>query len=195
MSMLLPYSDASSASAYRSQPTRGVTRSASGSACFRWEEYLSIVTTTQPEMLTSAPSTSNARLLVWPAVGCAPSGPTADPPASAILPRRRPFAWCSARNLDEPDSKCDLNHLRGNAVAKSVEIAMSNSFAFGGHNVSPVFGPHPQAADAVPGIASRRSEVALVDTRLTTGDTIAQRQTRKEQIPVEPASRQLLLNG
>ena len=99
------------------------------------------------------------------------------------------------RKLDEPDSKCDLNHLRGNAGAKSVEIAMSNSFAFGGHNVSPVFGPHPQAADVVPGIASRRSEVAPVHTRLPTGDTIAQRQTRKEQIPVEPASRQLLLNG
>ena len=43
-------------------------------------------------------------------------------------------------NLNEPDSKCDLNHLRDNAVAKSVEIAMSNSFAFGGHNVSLVFG-------------------------------------------------------
>jgi len=79
-------------------PRRGVTRSASGSACFRWEEHLSIVTTTQPEMLTSVPSTSIARLLVWPAVGCAPSGPTADPTASAILPRRRPFAWCSVRN-------------------------------------------------------------------------------------------------
>jgi acyl transferase domain-containing protein len=99
------------------------------------------------------------------------------------------------RNLDEPDSKCDLNHLRGNAVAKSVEIAMSNSFAFGGHNVSPVFGPHPQAADAGPGIASRRSAVTPVDTRLPAGDTIAQRQTHKEQITVEPASRQLLLNG
>jgi 3-oxoacyl-[acyl-carrier-protein] synthase II len=45
------------------------------------------------------------------------------------------------KNLDEPDSKCDLNHLRDNSVAKSVEIAMSNSFAFGGHNVSLVFGP------------------------------------------------------
>jgi 3-oxoacyl-[acyl-carrier-protein] synthase II len=44
-------------------------------------------------------------------------------------------------NLDEPDSKCDLNHLRDNGVAKSVDIAMSNSFAFGGHNVSLVFGP------------------------------------------------------
>ena len=43
-------------------------------------------------------------------------------------------------NLTEPDSKCDLNHLRDDAVAKSVEIAMSNSFAFGGHNVSLVFG-------------------------------------------------------
>jgi 3-oxoacyl-[acyl-carrier-protein] synthase II len=44
-------------------------------------------------------------------------------------------------NLDDPDGKCDLNHLRDNAAAKSVEIAMSNSFAFGGHNVSLVFGP------------------------------------------------------
>ncbi len=44
-------------------------------------------------------------------------------------------------NLDVPDSKCDLNHLRDNGVAKSVDIAMSNSFAFGGHNVSLVFGP------------------------------------------------------
>jgi 3-oxoacyl-[acyl-carrier-protein] synthase II len=43
-------------------------------------------------------------------------------------------------NLDAPDSRCDLNHLRDHAVAKSVEIAMSNSFAFGGHNVSLVFG-------------------------------------------------------
>jgi 3-oxoacyl-[acyl-carrier-protein] synthase II len=43
------------------------------------------------------------------------------------------------KNLDEPDSKCDLNHLRDNAAAKSVDIAMSNSFAFGGHNVSLVF--------------------------------------------------------
>ncbi len=56
------------------------------------------VVTTQPEMLASVPSTSNARLLVWPAAGRAPGGPTADPPASAILPRRRPFARCSARN-------------------------------------------------------------------------------------------------
>ncbi len=43
-------------------------------------------------------------------------------------------------NLDEPDSKCDLNHLRDAAAAKSVDIALCNSFAFGGHNVSLVFG-------------------------------------------------------
>jgi 3-oxoacyl-[acyl-carrier-protein] synthase II len=43
-------------------------------------------------------------------------------------------------NLDEPDSKCDLNHLRDAAAAKSVDIAICNSFAFGGHNVSLVFG-------------------------------------------------------
>jgi hypothetical protein len=54
--------------------------------------------------------------------------------------------------------------------------------------------PHPQAADAAPQILSRRSEVGPVHTRLPTGD-IAQRQTRKGQIPVEPTSRQLLLNG
>ncbi|MDD4868309.1 MAG: beta-ketoacyl synthase N-terminal-like domain-containing protein, partial [Mycobacterium sp.] len=43
------------------------------------------------------------------------------------------------KNLQQPDSKCDLNHLR-EAAAKSVDIAISNSFGFGGHNVSLVFG-------------------------------------------------------
>lgn len=77
---------------------RGVTRSASGSACFRWEEYLSIVTTTQPETLTSVPSTSNAGLLVWPAVGCAPSGPTADPPRIGDLAEAKAIRVVSARS-------------------------------------------------------------------------------------------------
>jgi hypothetical protein len=39
-----------------------VTRSARGSACFRKEEHMSVVTT-QPEMVTSVLSTSNAGLL------------------------------------------------------------------------------------------------------------------------------------
>ncbi len=75
------------------------------------------------------------------------------------------------KNLDEPDSKCDLNHLRDTASAKSVEIALSNSFAFGGHNVSLVFGPHPHAADAVPRIPSRRPEMAPIYSRACVADS------------------------
>ncbi|MEY8014802.1 beta-ketoacyl-[acyl-carrier-protein] synthase family protein [Mycobacterium servetii] len=64
------------------------------------------------------------------------------------------------KNLEEPDGKCDLNHLSGDAVSKAVDIAMSNSFAFGGHNVSLVFGapstrrrrgaPDPGEPSAIP---------------------------------------------
>jgi 3-oxoacyl-[acyl-carrier-protein] synthase II len=44
------------------------------------------------------------------------------------------------KNLDEPDAKCDLNHVRDQAVQKPVTLALSNSFAFGGHNVTLAFG-------------------------------------------------------
>ena len=44
-------------------------------------------------------------------------------------------------NLDDPDPKCELNHVRGDAVHEKVDVAVSNSFAFGGHNVSLVFTP------------------------------------------------------
>jgi 3-oxoacyl-[acyl-carrier-protein] synthase II len=43
-------------------------------------------------------------------------------------------------NLDEVDPACDLDHVRGEARRVSVEAAVSNSFAFGGHNVSLLFG-------------------------------------------------------
>ncbi|WP_426511630.1 beta-ketoacyl-[acyl-carrier-protein] synthase family protein [Dactylosporangium sp. McL0621] len=43
-------------------------------------------------------------------------------------------------NLDEPDPACDLDHLRTPRTAP-VTHALSNSFGFGGHNVSLVFGP------------------------------------------------------
>jgi 3-oxoacyl-[acyl-carrier-protein] synthase II len=43
-------------------------------------------------------------------------------------------------NLDEPDPACDLDHLRTPRKAP-VTHALSNSFGFGGHNVSLVFGP------------------------------------------------------
>jgi 3-oxoacyl-[acyl-carrier-protein] synthase II len=45
------------------------------------------------------------------------------------------------RNLDDPDPECDLDHVRGQAREGRVAAALSNSFAFGGHNVSLLFGP------------------------------------------------------
>ncbi|HEY7146920.1 MAG TPA: beta-ketoacyl-[acyl-carrier-protein] synthase family protein [Streptosporangiaceae bacterium] len=44
-------------------------------------------------------------------------------------------------NLDDPDPQCELDHVRGPARTAAVGAALSNSFAFGGHNVSLVFGP------------------------------------------------------
>ncbi|MEY9863867.1 3-oxoacyl-[acyl-carrier-protein] synthase II [Catenulispora sp. GAS73] len=43
-------------------------------------------------------------------------------------------------NLDDPDPDCDLDHLRKIPRAVRVEHVMSNSFGFGGHNVSVVYG-------------------------------------------------------
>jgi 3-oxoacyl-[acyl-carrier-protein] synthase II len=43
-------------------------------------------------------------------------------------------------NLDDPDPACDLAHVRGGPLAAPVEAVMSNSFGFGGHNVSVVLG-------------------------------------------------------
>jgi 3-oxoacyl-[acyl-carrier-protein] synthase II len=39
-------------------------------------------------------------------------------------------------NLDEPDAECDLDYVPHKARDKKVDIAMSNSFGFGGHNAS-----------------------------------------------------------
>lgn len=44
------------------------------------------------------------------------------------------------RNLDDPDPACDLDHVRKAALPAEVRAVMSNSFGFGGHNVSLVFG-------------------------------------------------------
>jgi 3-oxoacyl-[acyl-carrier-protein] synthase II len=43
-------------------------------------------------------------------------------------------------NLDEPDPACDLNHIRGEARPDGIALAVTNSFGFGGHNVSLVLG-------------------------------------------------------
>ncbi|MEU6237121.1 beta-ketoacyl synthase, partial [Kitasatospora sp. NPDC047058] len=44
-------------------------------------------------------------------------------------------------NLTDPDPACALDHVRGPARSTPPGAALSNAFAFGGHNVSLVFGP------------------------------------------------------
>ncbi|WP_371791671.1 beta-ketoacyl-[acyl-carrier-protein] synthase family protein [Streptomyces sp. NBC_01471] len=43
-------------------------------------------------------------------------------------------------NLDEVDPACEADHVRGEARRGRIDAAISNSFAFGGHNVSLLFG-------------------------------------------------------
>jgi 3-oxoacyl-[acyl-carrier-protein] synthase II len=38
-------------------------------------------------------------------------------------------------NLQEKDPACDLDYAHGGMVERPVELALSNSFGFGGHNV------------------------------------------------------------
>jgi 3-oxoacyl-[acyl-carrier-protein] synthase II len=43
-------------------------------------------------------------------------------------------------NLETPDPDCDLNYTPNTPQERTVRYAMSNSFGFGGHNASAVFG-------------------------------------------------------
>ena len=38
-------------------------------------------------------------------------------------------------NYEVPDPDCDLNYVPNNAIEEKVNLAISNSFGFGGHNV------------------------------------------------------------
>ncbi len=43
-------------------------------------------------------------------------------------------------NLDNPDPECDLDYVPNQSRPRQINYAISNSFGFGGHNVSVVFG-------------------------------------------------------
>lgn len=55
-------------------------------------------------------------------------------------------------NLDEVDPDCDLDHIRGGARKARVSAVLSNSFAFGGHNTSLIFGLPAIARRCEPGL-------------------------------------------
>lgn len=67
------------------------------------------------------------------ASGAVEAAVTATALARGLLP--------PTRNLDDPDPACDLDHVRGKPREVPAGYAMSNTFAFGGHNISLVFGP------------------------------------------------------
>ena len=46
-------------------------------------------------------------------------------------------------NLENPDPECDLDYVPGKSRELVVETALSNSFGFGGHNVTLAFKKYP----------------------------------------------------
>lgn len=42
-------------------------------------------------------------------------------------------------NLETPDEECDLDYVANEARSKEVQVALSNSLGFGGHNATIIF--------------------------------------------------------
>lgn len=49
-------------------------------------------------------------------------------------------------NYETPDEECDLNYTPNKAVKKDIKVALSNSFGFGGHNVTLAFKKYEESS-------------------------------------------------
>ena len=61
--------------------------------------------------------------------------------AAASIEALRRGVLPPTHNLDDPDPSCELDHIRKTPRPAGIDVAVSNSFGFGGHNISLVFGP------------------------------------------------------
>jgi 3-oxoacyl-[acyl-carrier-protein] synthase II len=52
-------------------------------------------------------------------------------------------------NLEDQDPLCNLNYVPKVPIKRDVKVAVSNSFGFGGHNVSLIVGPPPNGSKGV----------------------------------------------
>ena len=66
-------------------------------------------------------------------------------------------------NCEQPEEGLGINVVRGGPLKTPVEVALTNSFGFGGHNASLVVGPPPVLWDEVnERIAARAEAIAAV---------------------------------
>ncbi|MFC9330452.1 beta-ketoacyl-[acyl-carrier-protein] synthase family protein [Kitasatospora sp. NPDC057015] len=90
---------------------------------------LAVFGTHQPAVSSTKGSTGH----LLGAAGAVEAAVTALAVARGVLP---PTA-----NLESPDPACALDHVRGAARTVRPGAALTNAFAFGGHNISLIFGP------------------------------------------------------